>query len=200
MFGLGSKYLKFWKWFRSRETEIFHFENDQEKVFDKLAAELRRVHPDLVFEFSSIVDGRREFTISAGGIRAAFAEVTTLVREAPTLQKWKILAFRQRQDIPSIKCGDKELQRDAIFFDHATVGDKADLTLFMPGIRGASPQDVVGLKTIGYLMLDSVVGEYDVETRIAGIEFVDAADQPERRRIPLRELAAIVDALPRAVQ
>src|SRR5215470_7188766 len=79
MFNFGSKYKNFWKWFLSHEDEMFHFEADQERVFDKLAMALRRVHPDLVFEFSSIQNGRREFVISAAGIKKAFPEVTALV-------------------------------------------------------------------------------------------------------------------------
>jgi hypothetical protein len=197
---LGSKYNKFWKWFEAHEEEIFHFERKQEKVFDKLASRLRRVHPDLVFEFSSVSEGRREFVISAGGIKAAFPEVTALVREAPALSQWKIIAFRQRHDIPEIRCGDKTLERDAVFFDYIPAGDTVDLLLFMPGLAESSAEGITGLKTIGYLLLDAAVGEYDVETKIAGIHFLDASASPERRRIPLRELPEVVDKLPKTVQ
>ena len=200
MFSHSSKYNKFWKWFEAHEDEIFHFERKQEKIFDKLASRLRRVHPDLVFEFSSVSEGRREFTVSAGGIKSVFPEVTSLVREAPALSRWKIIAFRQRRDVPDIQCGDKMLNRDAVFFDHIPAGDKIDLLLFIPGLSDSSPEGVTGLKTIGYLLLDSAVGEYDVETKIAGIQFLDASVSPERRRIPLRELPQVVDRLPKTAQ
>jgi hypothetical protein len=42
MLGFGSKYIKFWRWFEAHEEEILHLERNQEKVFDKLAAELGR--------------------------------------------------------------------------------------------------------------------------------------------------------------
>ncbi|HSY93541.1 MAG TPA: hypothetical protein VK812_19435 [Candidatus Binatus sp.] len=200
MFGFGSKYAKFWKWFQAHDDDVFHFERNRQKVFEELAAQLRRVHSDLVFEFSSISEGRREFTVSAGGIRAAFPEVTALVHEAPPLPHWEVIAFRQRKDVPKIRTGDKELDRDAVFFDYVPVDDKIDMTVFIPGMADASTQDIVGLKTIGYLFLDAVIGEYDVETKIAGIEFVDAAAFPERRRTPLRELPDVVDKLPETVQ
>jgi len=88
MLKFASKYRRFWKWFQAHEDEIFHFDAEREKVFDKLAAQLRRVHPNLTFEFSSIYEGRREFTVSAGGIRKAFPEVTALVGEAPAFPRW----------------------------------------------------------------------------------------------------------------
>ncbi len=201
MLGFGSKYAKFWRWFRAHEDELFRFETNRERVFDALAVQLRRIHPDLVFEFSSVSEGRREFTVSAGGIRAAFPEVTALVREASALPQWQVIAFRQRHDIPKIQYADKALDRDAVFFDYDVVEEKIDLTVFIPGIADGSTQDILSLKTIGYLFLDAVVGEYDVETKIAVIEFVDASASPARRRMPLCELANVVDSLPRkAVQ
>ena len=158
------------------------------------------MHPDLLFEFSSVSEGRREFTVSAGGIKSVFPEVTSLVREAPALPRWEIIAFRQRRDVPEIQCGDKKLNRDAVLFDYIPAGDKLDLMLFIPGLSSSSPEGVTGLKTIGYLLLDSAVGEYDVETKIGGIQFLDASASPQRHRIPLRELPQIVDRLPKTVQ
>jgi len=50
------------------------------------------------------------------------------------------------------------------------------------------------------LFLDATIGEYDVETKLAGIEFVDALEFPDRRRIPLRDLPTVVDKLPSVAQ
>ncbi len=74
MLHFSSKYEKFWKWFQENEDEIYYFEANQDRVFDKLASRVSRIHKELVFEFSSIRDGRREFTLSAAGMRNAFPE------------------------------------------------------------------------------------------------------------------------------
>jgi hypothetical protein len=137
MLMFASKYRKFWTWFQAHEDEIFHFDVEREKVFDELVAHLLRVHPNLTFEFCSIYEGRREFTVSAGGNRKAFPEVTALVGEAPT-SRGRLIAFRQRHDIPEIQFGDKKLNRDAVFFDYTQAGDKIDLTVFIPGLAGGS--------------------------------------------------------------
>jgi hypothetical protein len=199
MLKFASKYEKFWKWFRANEDEIFNFDANREKVFDKLTAHLRRVHGDLTFEFSGAYDGTREFIVSAGGITRAFPEVLALVRDAPILPRWKIIAFRQRKDIPSIRCGETVIERDSVYFDYASAGDQIDLTVFIKGLVNGSSNDVNGLKTVGYLLLDASVGEYNVETKIAGIQFVDASAFPERRRIPLVELSNIIDGLPTTI-
>jgi hypothetical protein len=200
MLQFTSKYIKFWKWFRAHEDEIFYFDADREKVFDRLAARMGRVHRNLTFEFSSVCDGRREFVVSAGGITQAFSEVIALVREAPELPRWQIIAFRQRKDMPVIHCGGKSLQRDEVFVDYTLNGDKIDLTVFVPGLANGSANDITGLKTIGYLLLDATIGEYDVETKIAGIEFVDSSSFPEKRRMRLLQLPAVIDSLPGTVQ
>src|SRR5208283_5602309 len=54
---------RFWTWFQEHEGEIFRFEENRESVFGALVAQLRRVDPDLVFEFSSVCDDRREFIV-----------------------------------------------------------------------------------------------------------------------------------------
>jgi hypothetical protein len=197
MLVFDSKYKKFWKWFQASKDEIFQFDADKERVFDKLAARLQRVHRNLTFEFSSVTNGKREFIVSAGGIKSAFAEVTALVREAPTLQRWQVIAFRQRKDVPEIRYAGKTVHRDSVFFDYRGAGDQIDLTVFVQGLTStASADDVTAFKTIGYLLLDTTIGEFDVETKIAGIEFVDDSLFPERRRMPLRDLPKVIDNLP----
>src|SRR4030095_14054404 len=86
----------FWKWFENNEAALFDFEKDQEAVFDRLAAALHRVHPDLTFEFGPKHDNRREFVISADGIKDAFPKVISLHTAAPRLPRWTFIRFRPR--------------------------------------------------------------------------------------------------------
>ena len=58
----------FWLWFEKNQISLFDFERDQERTFNRLAAEMHKVHPSLTFEFGPKTGGRREFVISAGGI------------------------------------------------------------------------------------------------------------------------------------
>ena len=58
--------------FTANEPDLFEFEKNQQDVFDGLWETLHRVHPSLTFEVGPVEDGRRDFVISADGIRAAF--------------------------------------------------------------------------------------------------------------------------------
>jgi aminoglycoside phosphotransferase len=51
---------KFWKWFVEHSDELFNFEADQQRIFDELAAQLKKVHESLTFEFGPIEDNKRD--------------------------------------------------------------------------------------------------------------------------------------------
>src|SRR5438128_2325080 len=90
---------EFWNWF-VRQEELFTFdpdnETEREKLFDRLAIELQKIHPNLTFEFGPN-EPRREFIISADGIKRAFPAVASLVEAAPPLDRWQVIAFRPRR-------------------------------------------------------------------------------------------------------
>jgi len=44
-----------------------------------LASEMHKVHPDLTFEFGPVEEERREFVITAGGIKGAFHQLRLFV-------------------------------------------------------------------------------------------------------------------------
>jgi hypothetical protein len=60
-------------------------------------------------------------------------------------------------------------------------------------VRGLTPQNEVGVKQAAFLLLDSLLGEYDIETRVGGIEWKPAPDQPAPPLRSIRELPATVD-------
>ena len=79
---------QFWNWFIHREPELFNFnathESEREAIFSEIASQLHKVDPDLTFEIGPNGQRKREFIISAGGIKRAFPAVVSLVGAAPT--------------------------------------------------------------------------------------------------------------------
>jgi hypothetical protein len=198
MWGLGKKVNreareKFWQWFVANEDRLFHFERNQEKVFAALSNQLKMVDPDLCFEFGP-ADGSREFVISAGGITKAFQAVISLTDAAPKLPRWKFTAFRPRRIIlNSIRYKEKSIGPDDISCTLllSPTEQKVGLRLFINGYR----EDDVDFKVIGYLMLDETLGEFDVETRLGGIEMLAPEVKTVGHRIPLSDLASHFDRL-----
>jgi hypothetical protein len=186
---------QFWIWFVGHEAELFEFdpedERNRERLFDLLAVELQKVYPDLTFEFSP--QGRtREFVISAAGIKGAFPAVVSLAKSAPTLERWRITAFRPRRSpLNIVQIGTKRIDPRDVQFTLLDNGKIAGIRLFIQGFQEGD----VDLKQIGYLLLDEALGEYDVETRLGLIEMLPMSAGKDEDRHPLPDLPAMFDRL-----
>jgi hypothetical protein len=168
-----TKEQRFWQWFVDNSDRIFNFELDQEAIFDEVSHRMHKVNKSLTFEFSSVKNGQREFVVSADGIREAFPAVRDLVAAAPALETWIIIAFRQPMEIGfSVKIGDYSLTPDDLWFSYEVDGDRMGITLY---IRDLSEDNETIAAQATYILLDSALGEYDVEERIGFIE---------RKRLP----------------
>jgi hypothetical protein len=185
----------FWGWFVRRESDLYHFDPNhtaqKEKLFDQLATELQKVDAGLAFEFGP-KQAQREFVISAGGIKRAFPAVVALAQTAPPIARWKVTAFRQRRwPLNVIDFQGKRVDPKDVQFTLLDNGAMAGLYLFIPGFR----EKDVALKSIGYLMLDEALGEYDVESRLGLIKMLSPDQQTDGDRYPLVELPTLFDQL-----
>jgi hypothetical protein len=185
--------VAFWNWFRQNESRLFDFERDQDRIFRQLASALHDVDPDLTFEFGPIVDGRREFVVSAGGIRGAFPAVEALVEAAPSLARWCITKFRPRRPVSGHLefAGLRVGAHDVWITCHPDDG-RWGLTIHLPGYE---PTPDHRYEQIGYLWLDQSLGEYDVETRISFIEFASTDHGATVGDVSLNRLPSIIDGV-----
>jgi hypothetical protein len=182
---------RFWKWFQKNEKKLLHFEADQERVFNQLAAELQKIDPNLTFEFGP-AEAKREFVISAAGIKDSFPAVVSLKNAAPVLPYWRITAFRPRRTpINIIEFREKSVDPKDVEFTLLDNGKIAGLYLFIPGLS----DEETDYKIIGYLLLDESLGEYDVETGLGFIEMYPSDTRKEGQRYPLADLPPLFDKL-----
>jgi hypothetical protein len=181
----------FWKWFGKNEQRLFEFEVDRETVFDDLTRMMKEVNPDLTFEFGPVQDGRREFVISAGGIKSAFPAVESLYDKAPALPRWVWVKYRPRRlPLNDLQFGGKEIKVDEVNYLLAKDGDKVGVVLFFDGCNAANQKTFA---QFGYLFLDEALGEYAVETQVGFIEFHGRDSQYFPQSHPLRGLPAQFD-------
>jgi hypothetical protein len=191
---LDRRAKEFWKWVGSHEQEVF-FERDTERIFDAVHQQLRRVNEDLCFEFGPIENGRREFTITAEGISSAFDAVRALVRNAPSAP-WNVRAFRQRQrPLLDVRVGEVDMKAEDVSFAWVQDGGQIAIILYIPGMKHEPERLRMNFLQVGYLLLDAAVGEFDVTTRISGIEMKAPEEDPDYEKSPLLQLADLVDSL-----
>jgi hypothetical protein len=196
MGGNASKEQLFWRWFLAHEAELDNSEKDQERVFDQLAAQFAKVDRELCFEFGPRMmrEGRemREFVISAGGIKSSFPAVVSLANAAPPLEKFYVTAFRPRRPpVNGLECGGVSVRPEQVQVSLLSDGKMAGLHLFFP----TSVKEDGARKMIGYLLLDEVLGEFDVEMKVGMIEMYSIDEPVEFERMPLAELPAAFDRL-----
>lgn len=181
---------EFWTWFQHNASRYYNLEeHNPQELFSALSYKLCEIHPDISFEFSSILeDKRREFVITANGMHAAFPYVKKLVDQAPHMDDWKIIAFRQRKPgFEYVTIGNFKLDATSIHFEYDLQPDKVDVILFIDGYNG----EPIYRNAI-FLILDRLLGEYDVETKLGEINFENENHMPDTALV-LVDLAMIID-------
>jgi hypothetical protein len=181
----------FWKWFEQHQEEFLDFEEDRETLFQLLADALQRVDSRLTFEFGPPAT-KREFVISAGGIKAAFPAVVSLVNAAPSFANWRVTAFLPRRaPLNTIGYRDKAADPEQVQFSLLDNGQTAGVRLFVPGFQ----EEDTDWKQVGYLLLDDALGEYDVETRLGLIKMYSPEVSTAEKRYPFHDLPQFFDRL-----
>jgi len=182
----------FWKWFAKNEHRLFSFETNQEAIFDELGAEMQRVNNDLTFEFGPVLpNGKREFVISAGGIKSAFPAVEALYNKAPNLKQWIWVKYRPRRTpISDIEFGGKQIGSGSVHYLLAKDETKVGIVLFFDGYN-ENEKTIFG--QIGYLLLDEALGEYAMEMKVGFIEFQSRESKYFSQASPLKELPSHFD-------
>lgn len=180
----------FWAWFSEHANALAKSELGEAR--DQVQHELDVNEPGVSAEMTTEV-GVRVLVLSADGDQAVFPRVKQVFAARPKVPGWKIVAFRQRQSghIATLVAGDKKLAPLDMRYVATPAGDKLDLVAFVPGYAGNDK--VVG--SLAFSALDYVVGEYDVETKLAAIKLLPL-DQAPPAAHPIAELPAELDKLP----
>ncbi|WP_436374764.1 hypothetical protein [Cytobacillus sp. BC1816] len=191
-FGKNYTVADFWIWFEKNSQDYYRLrEENLNSLFNKLSKQLSKINEDLAFEFSAdFIEGKREFIISADGILSAFPDVIDLVENAPRIEGFKIIAFRQKSavdDISTIEYEDISLGPDDVYFTYRKNGDTLDIVLFLRGYDS----DFEEWENAAFILLDTVIGEYDVATKIGSIDMLPYKESPNLKSI--LELPSLID-------
>jgi hypothetical protein len=190
----------FWKWFAEHSEHLRSFDpsSDPEaadRILGQVMEQLSQVCERLTCEIGpEMPSGRRGFIVSADGIRELFAPVRRLAHAAPALPGWQIIAFRPRQELEfAVAMDGRTVQPEEVWFRASPHGNKVDLWVFLPGITAENRDSLV---RIGYILLDMALGEYDVEMKVAGIDWKPVPPDPAKEGLrKYRDLPTVVDSL-----
>lgn len=192
----------FWKWFSEAAAQLsadydafVSGKAGPEPLIEPVAKRLKAYHDGLAHEIGQDDNGVYDLVISANGIKDRMEPVTALVRAAPQIEGWKATAFRPRKthgDVLLHMGGEDFRAEDVLYRLGDVTGGLCDIEiLFRAGFD--APEDAL----IGpaFLIMDSIIGEYDVMTKIGEVaartaKSVDRAEE----FAPITALADDIDA------
>lgn len=186
-----------WAWVPAHLDELKAVQTGQEPAADALGGKLDAIDPGLTFELGL---GREPFEliISADGHKELFPVVKRVVDAAPAMPGVKVIAFRPRKDpafrltVEGVTVGGPDVSYVAVA-DDGRPGLIA-LTLY---VKGLTPENKDAVEGAAFLLLEAVVGEFDLETKIGGIQILAAPKKAPAGAKPLAELPGAVDAWPK---
>lgn len=88
---------EFWSWFAAHQSELSRLLTPQERFWDVVLEQIKKVDAHLAFELSRDCHPAREFVITAGGHVDSFSIAEELVGLAPDVEGWTFVALKPAQ-------------------------------------------------------------------------------------------------------
>lgn len=177
---------QFWSWFQAEAPRLLA-DKDLRRVMKEINDHLEPKHRGVFVEVGDDKQGRR-LVISSDGKKELFPVVQEVYTARPAVPGWNIVAFRQR-DRETFVIEMSGLKLDPRLMKVATEReeDKLSIVVFVPNLVRSKEM----LQAL-YIVLDHTIGEYDMETRIGGIDF-EPIEKASPDAKPLSDLPKIID-------
>lgn len=193
-FATESPEQKFWNWFISYKTELEAIESSFDPRLEPLSKHLRLYHVDIVYEISLHNSKPRELIISGDGLKEMIPIVQNLIQAAPEIEGWKFIAFRPRKsDYMDFKLdfGGMVIDPKRMWFFPITKDGYFDMIIYHPDYSEQDKNSFIGGT---YIILDMVLGEFDVMTKVRYMDFQALPEKKiQTKLLPLSELQRVFD-------
>lgn len=182
----------FWAWFAETIAPLGVGGLDDDGIVARIDAEFGKLYPELAFELWGPDGDTVDFVISADGQTPLFQDVLELVRSAPRMPGWRVVAFRPRRSVKArVSAMGHQLSGDQIWYHCEPENGRLRVSLFVEDLRDDN-WDI--LCATSCVLLDMALGEFDAATKIAALEHYPLND--ETRTLapkPLAQLPAELD-------
>lgn len=173
---------KFWQWFADNNEQLTMLgdleEKQQNELLEKLQNQLDDYCEGLTYEMGEPTPSGRTLTFSAEGDMDLFRYVVDLTDNAPDLDWWEFIAFKQPKGTDLKVTFDKyRFETKQMYFMQLESEEEPDIL----GIRVALPNPVdndddqlVGV----YVTLEAMIGEFDCSTLIGYLDTCAIPEEP----------------------
>jgi len=188
-----NKYEKFWLFFKNNERYLGeNLITNPDDVAFLVHEELKSIDDDLAFElYEDTEKDNLTFIVSADGNIELFSEVDELFRYVPSIKGWDIIKFRPalNEFYQVIELDGISLKYDDVYFKYELVGDQIDINVYISGLVQGDNRYIHAY----FLLLDTLIGEYDAVMRIRNTEVNLLVDK--KNLYEFRELKNIILSL-----
>ena len=164
----------FWEWFQQNAEQLTmlseHDQAEQEKLLDEMQRQLDKYCPGLSFEITEPNNDGRRVVFTAEGDTELFEPLLKLTDEAPDIDWWEFVPFKQPNG------SEVKVRFDKYFYDTKKM-------LFMQ-LENEEEPDILGLRVafdgadndnedmlVGtYVTLEAMIGEFDCATLVGYLE------------------------------
>ncbi len=176
------KIEKFWQWFQDHNEQLIALGDLEEKERDELMGALQyqlgKYCDGLVFEMGEATANGRTLTFSAEGDTDLFRYVVELVDNAPDLDWWEFVAFKQPMGTElKVRFDRYMFDTRKMYFQQLECEEEPEMLGLRVAVEGGESQEEdfqVGV----YVTLEALMGEFDCATLIGYMETVPLPDEP----------------------
>ena len=188
----------FWKWFDENNEQLTmlseYDEETQNRLLNTMQQQLENYCGGLTFEISEPSANGRRVVFTAEGDTELFEPLLKLTDEAPDLNWWEFVPFKQ-------PCGDDcKVRFDQYLFDTKK--------MYFMQLESEEEPDILGLRVafdgadndnedmlVGtYVTLEAMIGEFDCATLVGYLEICPKPEKPKDEGfLPLAEFPDFVE-------
>lgn len=196
----------FWKWFTDHSEQLTMLndisETESEQLLDELQHQLDMYCEGLTFEISEQTAQGRTMTISAEGDFDLFRNVVELTDNAPDIDWWEFVPFKQPKGKALKVTFDKfHFDTAKMFFLHLESEEEPDiigLRVSVPDLpanyRPSNSDEDDDLLVGVYVTLEALLGEFDCTTLVGYLEICHTPKEPFKEGFrPLDDLPEFVE-------
>ena len=184
----------FWAWFLTHKKELENFIDDPNRdyaIYHHMTSELQKFS-ELLYPEITINNDKYVLIITPNGIADGIEPTREIVAEAPVLENWEIIRFRQPMDEVSLEFDGLNYESDDIEIlpEIDESKDKVNIILFIRNMN----KDARKYQTLAFLYMDHILGEFNSITKVGYIDFQHLdANQGVKDSIRLLELRKLIE-------
>ena len=188
----------FWKWFEDNNERLTMLselnEEMQNNLLNEMQEKLEVYCPGLTFEITEPSKDGRRVVFTAEGDTELFEPLIQLTDEAPDLDWWEFVPFKQPYGNECKVRFDKYLfDTKKMYFQHLECEEEPDIL----GLRVAfdsADNDDEDMLTGTYITLEALIGEFDCATLVGYLEICPKPENyKEEGFMPLRDFPEFVE-------